>query len=697
MSDYKKKYFKYKIKYLNLLKNISPVIGGLQKRENKEKLALILDKYHIDYTPFTYCDKRGFKQHQGECWNDSIQTLFCFSDALKNQVQKRLFNLTAEDIVEFAFLRERDKYLPYIYKYNEANLKRLKDKLIIYIRLLQQRLCTYLGYNESLKKAPKLCIYDTETCPLSDPNKMLGSLTPPRSVSPINLKTTKSINVHPIVGSKLVRRNSTVIGIEGALTGLEISKNIDIIRKSNIKNEKDHPGTKTEDIILINLLSFAFVDDPYVLIIDIVNIDHKDDLLLSNETIFILIESYYKISGHATGFLKCNNKLFYYDDNQGMLEFNWINYLKYYNDNKKIYKPIINLSKLTKPFFMKIEDNKYYILQDNGKLTESNIEEDTIFTISNFIIVNKIKVNSEIDYINKNAINLLYIELHNKTYQNIKKYIESGLDINTKYTQLQLNILQYILSKDCNNIETIKYLIEEIKIPINYTDLDGNNVFMYIKTQDKQIIEYLINKGCDITKVNNKGSHVLWNLLLSIEDNLDITKYICTVLESKGQNIKKIIDTPNINKNYLLNDLTDKDSINIFKYLVETYKVNMNVPNSVTKYSPIFNAIYEKSNKIFDYIRNHPINVNNPSLLRLQASDGNTLLHIAVFRNNIYAIDKLYEMNKRLNLNIPILKNHFKEYPHQMRNIDINNDLARYRATEKFSNYLTSIEKKTDR
>jgi hypothetical protein len=62
----------------------------------------ILDKYKKDFTPIVYCDKRGFKQHKGECWNDSIQTMICFSDGIKHFVQRKLWNLSADEIIEFA-------------------------------------------------------------------------------------------------------------------------------------------------------------------------------------------------------------------------------------------------------------------------------------------------------------------------------------------------------------------------------------------------------------------------------------------------------------------------------------------------------------------------------------------------------------------------------------------------------------------
>jgi len=753
MPDYYNKYIKYKNKYLNLLKDNKPLIGGLEKKEIKAKLDVIKAKYMQDYIPFTYCEKRGFKQHNGECWNDSIQTLFCFSDELKNQVQGRLFNLSAEDIVELAFLKERDKYLPYFYKNNEANLQRMKDKLIIYIKLLQQRLCIYahdyqsINENEKVEIIPKSCLTNF-TCPVTDPIKTL--VEPPSSN---NLKEQP-----PFVKPLFLRTDTKKIGIDVAIIGKEISRNIDFIRKSNIENEKDHGGNLIEYLILINLLSFVFVNDPYVLIIKTIFISQPDYFDITNETVFIEIDSVGEKGAHSTGFFKCNNKLFYYDDNRGIIEFNFIKYLEFYI-NYQSYDPVINISILMTPFFINIKNNKYYKLLDDEKLKEFDVGKNEIFKVTKFNIINKIKVNDQIDYINKNAINLLEIELFNKTYQNIKKYIESGLDINLKYTDNQSNILQYIIAKGCNDIELIEYLIEEKKIDVNYKDVHGYNLIIYIKENTKQIYEYLINKGVDIkfkiniaemnilqfiivngsddielikyliedikidvnyidkygntslsylkvkdkktfeylvnkssnlNHFNNNNDSTLNFLLLNMKDNLELAIYICTTFEKKLTKIDiiKIINTPNKKNEYLINELAKKNYINIFKYLVERYAIDTRVKDSF-KYSPIHYAISKKSNEVFNYILKN--NINDPNFLRILTSDGNTLIHFAVFNNNLHAIEKLFEMSDRLYLDIEKTRNREKKLPYEV--INDGNGLARYLAHLKYCLYMIKKEK----
>lgn len=99
--EYKKKYYKYKKKYIELKQR-----GGLTKEEIQEKI--------IDLEP--KCFTSNFSQHLGECWNDSIQMLICFSDKIKSSIQRKLFNLTPTEIIDLAYYNNRDEFLLLIYR-----------------------------------------------------------------------------------------------------------------------------------------------------------------------------------------------------------------------------------------------------------------------------------------------------------------------------------------------------------------------------------------------------------------------------------------------------------------------------------------------------------------------------------------------------------------------------------------------------
>ena len=57
------------------------------------------------------CDSEGFYQHLGECWNDSIQMIFLFSDGLKEIVQPALLDPNFDSKLESIINNERNKLL----------------------------------------------------------------------------------------------------------------------------------------------------------------------------------------------------------------------------------------------------------------------------------------------------------------------------------------------------------------------------------------------------------------------------------------------------------------------------------------------------------------------------------------------------------------------------------------------------------
>jgi hypothetical protein len=100
MDSYYNKYLKYKLKNQQ---------GGLTPEQLSRKKELI----GVYQTKQTLCINEHFKQHLGECWNDSIQYTFAFSDACKDLVQKKLLNLTPDEMLELAELNERKHLIPY--------------------------------------------------------------------------------------------------------------------------------------------------------------------------------------------------------------------------------------------------------------------------------------------------------------------------------------------------------------------------------------------------------------------------------------------------------------------------------------------------------------------------------------------------------------------------------------------------------
>ena len=162
MNSYKGKYLKYKAKYVNLKKQK----GGATLEELQNKITYTTSRC-INPSEF-------FRQHRGECWNDSIQMMLCFSDELKDSLQHKLFNLTPKEIIEMAHLNSRDKYLVPIYRKSETNKEqnlralKMEKRLEKYLFLLQSRLCLHLGDDIDTIPQCKHMDKDDDVCPLKE-------------------------------------------------------------------------------------------------------------------------------------------------------------------------------------------------------------------------------------------------------------------------------------------------------------------------------------------------------------------------------------------------------------------------------------------------------------------------------------------------------------------------------------------------
>ena len=90
------------------------------------------------------CLERGFNQHTGECWNDSIMMFFCYQDELKDIVQRKLYFLEAEEIIEIAL--SKDIKLPPKYN-NLVSRKELINRFKVYLSSFINKFKSY--YNNT--------------------------------------------------------------------------------------------------------------------------------------------------------------------------------------------------------------------------------------------------------------------------------------------------------------------------------------------------------------------------------------------------------------------------------------------------------------------------------------------------------------------------------------------------------------------
>ena len=214
------------------------------------------------------CDEEGFTQHKGECWNDTLQEIFFFSDGLKDITQPLFYNLdTSYDNLNRLV---SSRLFPDSAELDEKELNTV-DKLVKYIRLMKIRFVTHYNF-----------LIDAET-----QNK------------PILSKIYKS-----------KRRYSTICGIAGAKYVIDLHKG-----NSNIYN----PGlvyTLKNELFnnLIRIFNIPFIVAQYKTSDKISNINA---IFISANFMKLSDTNLYTYKGsHAFGFLKCDSIWKYYDDNQ---------------------------------------------------------------------------------------------------------------------------------------------------------------------------------------------------------------------------------------------------------------------------------------------------------------------------------------------------------------------------------------------
>jgi hypothetical protein len=179
--------------------------------------------------------------------------------------------------------------------------------------------------------------------------------------------------------------------------------------------------------------------------------------------------------------------------------------------------------------------------------------------------------------IDKNGNNCLLLACGNNNNLDIIKYLIEDVRMDCHY----LNYLEdNCLTTACwenTNLEIIKYLIEDKKININHVDNNNNNCLLSAcnANTNLDVIKYLIEeKQMDVTYLNINGENCL-TMACSNNTNISIIKYL---IEDIKMNI---LHTNNIGSNCLLRACRHNTNLSIIKYLIEDIKMNILHTNNV--------------------------------------------------------------------------------------------------------------------
>jgi hypothetical protein len=444
MENYYFKYLKYKNKYIKLLE---------QNAGSQPKTEKFIHNCFID----------GYKQHIGECWNDSIQTIFTFSYPFQELQKKALSKtsdgsfLTGREIVSASF-RNKQNLLPLhlVTKSDNTNFRTLIEPYID--RLL------------------------------------------------IRFRQVYSKNNPQIQFSK--QKDDETLSITCALNALEFSE---INKKiKTLANRKKHGSYDYHEILSIHSLSFVLLPNEKFINFHMYKnekmICYKpiDDIVTSNQDYFALQLG---SRGHAFNVYTCpQNKMYFYDDeNTTSIEFDWVNYFKKnikfkdFKNNEFILKDIpdsnkwkFSLALCKHPFFI---CNKEYCESDkyDSGLCYYNKETNKILvvnkTINEYIMFNYIDINSK-DYDKKKSLeenDILGIKCDELT--NI-----FGLFISTATTRddykLQLEHLNYFLYNNNYNLPDVKKFILE-KFSCDNMDYASEYIYNSFILEDNNLIKKL--------------------------------------------------------------------------------------------------------------------------------------------------------------------------------------------------------------
>jgi ankyrin repeat protein len=123
-----------------------------------------------------------------------------------------------------------------------------------------------------------------------------------------------------------------------------------------------------------------------------------------------------------------------------------------------------------------------------------------------------------------------------------------------------------------NNLERIKYFIDDLKMDISKTDRYGYNCLMYAcyENENSDIIKYLIeDKKISVSETNVYGQTCLMAACRN-NKNLNVIKYL---IEDKKMDISQ---TDCEGRNSLMFACYENKNIDVIRYLVKETKINLN-------------------------------------------------------------------------------------------------------------------------
>lgn len=301
------------------------------------------------------CDSEGFYNHFGECWVDSIQMIFLFSDPIKGVLQRELLNSTIDE--EYVANKVQGGYEKF-YGLKDPSTKQTQiflSYLIEFLKAFQLRflrhyLMEYTRFQE-IKKEDKCSFEDLQ-----------GKMA-----------------FEKILETSFLQRSQGREGFRSALFSQRFDKYKNKDRFKITPSEGYIAGGAVEINNLIVLLKNIFLPFRGIKIIGSSPRFYESYFKrYLNANIFACLMGRFE---HLTCFYICGGHPFYFDDNQGNLPFQWKEFMTFF---KMIYLSASAQKKSLPIFFFggmiymyDIETDKDFFKFSNFPILEYEAEDGT--------------------------------------------------------------------------------------------------------------------------------------------------------------------------------------------------------------------------------------------------------------------------------------------------------------------------------
>ena len=317
------------------------------------------------------CDVLGLSQHIGECWIDSVQELFFFTDKLKDLTQPLFHNLKESTIHTLldAAIRKR--------------IIRPEDK-VYYVEGLQSMSHRFTQHYNFIRHNISIL-----TC--NDPTRIRKMY---------NGMTTKH--------AMLKRQDSEInaLAVAKATQSNYKREQQRTLKKSYIDGESiEHEINIFSNLLAICDLPFQIVDNTTgpILAIGIVMkfITGKHSAYSdAMESAKLFTTENGNIAGHATGFLRCENKWYYYDNNY-----------KLFSVSDALITELLKCIRENIPFGIDIADRKHCYLYTFDNVSV-NFAAKTMPIIQKYVPVNITAIFTGEEWINSGDTTTLHPAKH---------------------------------------------------------------------------------------------------------------------------------------------------------------------------------------------------------------------------------------------------------------------------------------------